>query len=86
VVDHEQRLHEQRLPELDPAKIRIEVACPKCGTAHTIIVFKEDVKKYQQGALIQDAFPYMDRSVREMLISGLCSECWDKLFKKKEKK
>ena len=32
------------------------------------------------GELIQDALPYLSASEREMLISGTCDDCWQKMF------
>jgi len=32
----------------------------------------EDLFKYRNGALIQDAFPYLSKKDREFLISGMC--------------
>lgn len=35
---------------------------------------------WKNGALIQVAMPELSKEVRELLISGTCNECWDKLF------
>lgn len=60
------------------------IQCPErmggCGTQQEIKVRTEDVNRYNNGALMQDAFPYLDAGLRERLISGICHICWDKMF------
>lgn len=36
-----------------------------------------DMRKYESGALIQDAFPYLSPDDREFLKSGITPEEWD---------
>jgi len=36
------------------------------------------------GMHIQNAFPYLDSGQREILISGICGPCFDKIFEGKE--
>ncbi|MFD1736091.1 hypothetical protein ACFSCX_05885 [Bacillus salitolerans] len=43
-------------------------------------VTKEQVQLYKKGAHVQVAFPHVKASVREVLISGTCEDCWNKLF------
>lgn len=51
---------------------------------HTLQVpmerMKEAIKKYNEGALIQVAFPFIPSEVREFMISNTCSTCWNKMF------
>lgn len=54
--------------------------CPFCGHAHEVEVNETDYWDWQDGALAQDAFPYLSADEREMLISGIDSECWNKMF------
>ena len=54
--------------------------CPFCGKAHEIEVNEMDYLDWQDGKLAQDAFPYLSASDREMLISGICPDCWDGMF------
>ena len=39
-----------------------------------------DYKNWQEGALIQDALPYLTTDQRELLISATCGTCWDDMF------
>ena len=54
--------------------------CPFCGRANEVEVNEMDYLDWQDGKLAQDAFPYLSASDREMLISGICSDCWDGMF------
>ena len=54
--------------------------CPFCGRANEVEVNEMDYLDWQDGKLAQDAFPYLSASDREMLISGICSSCWDGMF------
>lgn len=54
--------------------------CPICGCVNEIPVNEDDYWDWQDGALVQDAFPYLTIEEREMLISGICPDCWKDLF------
>ena len=55
--------------------------CPFCGHSHEVEVNDMDYLDWQDGELVQDAFPYLSASERELLVSGICPTCWDKMFK-----
>lgn len=59
----------------------LEVDCRVCGKTVNVVIEQEDFKKFKnhEGA-VQDIFPYLGADEREMLISGICPECWEKLF------
>ena len=54
--------------------------CPRCGVQEPVFVDEHELRSYEGGALIQDAFPNLSSSERETLLSGYCSSCWDELF------
>lgn len=54
--------------------------CEKCGSVVTVMASDEDVAKWQEGELIQNALPYLNADEREMFQSGTCAVCWDKIF------
>lgn len=62
----------------------IEVECRMCGKQFLLLAKTEDVQKWMDGMLIQDAFPYMPAEERELLISRTCPVCWDKMWKEEE--
>lgn len=60
--------------------IDIKTTCPMCGKNTVITVTKTQYERYQNGELIQNCFPEMKPEIREMLITGICPECWDKFM------
>ena len=61
----------------------LAIQCPMCGKTSTIKLdakktklFGAGMKAYKNGALIQNAFPFLTADERELLISGICSKCW----------
>ena len=61
--------------------ITLITTCPFCGRENSINVCDS---AWQNGALVQDAFPYLLADEREMLISGICPTCWDDTFSDEE--
>lgn len=60
--------------------IDMSIKCVMCHTEHVIFVEEQDVHKYQNGAYVQHAFPYLSADDRELIISGICGKCWNKTF------
>lgn len=60
----------------------VKVYCIICNTEHTILVNREDWDLYNSPCRphIQDIFPYLSPADRELLMSGICDECFTNLF------
>lgn len=59
----------------------VNIECTLCSTVYTIIYNREDMINWLSGqSFIQDSMPYLSASEREILISGTCGECFDKMF------
>lgn len=58
--------------------------CPWCGEEHEVEVPFESYLAWQSGESIQVAMPQLSANEREMLISGVCPECWKKAFSYEE--
>lgn len=59
----------------------IKAKCPNCGYEHSFEVSEEQYVKYMENSdFIQNIFPKIAPEYREMLISGICPDCWNKLF------
>jgi len=58
----------------------IITSCPFCGCVNEIAVNEVDFWDWQDGTLIQDAFPYLTANEREAIKTGICADCWDALF------
>ena len=55
--------------------------CQECGKIIKIEMTDDQYNKYISGDdLIQNIFPELSPEIREMLISGTCPDCWNKIF------
>ena len=61
-------------------EVSVITTCPFCGHAHEVEVNEMDYWDWQDGELAQRAFPYLSADEREMLISGICPNCWQGMF------
>ena len=59
-------------------EVCVVTQCPFCGRGNEIEVNEADYWDWDDGMLVQDAFPYLSADEREMLISGICPTCRDK--------
>ncbi len=53
-----------------------------CNYTQQIYVDSDAYQAWQEGMLIQKAFPLLDPKTRELMISGTCDKCWNKMFPK----
>lgn len=60
--------------------IRIEMVCPFCGQVHSVVVAESDYLAWCRGVLIQNAFPDLNATEREQLISHICPDCQESIF------
>ena len=58
----------------------VAVPCRLCNEVADLTVNIEGFVAWQGGKLIQEALPELDSDQRELLISGTCPTCWDKMF------
>ena len=65
-------------------KERLEIECRHCNEWHEFDVNESDLEAWKLGKKIQDAFPYISAAQRELMLSGLCEECWEKLMESQE--
>jgi hypothetical protein len=56
------------------------VECPSCNKVSEVIAPVDGFRRWQAGEFIQDALPELSAEEREILISGICPECWDEMF------
>ena len=52
--------------------------------AHYMDVKMVDLAAYEDGALIQDAFPYLTSGQRELILTGISDEMWGDMFNDEE--
>lgn len=63
--------------------MKIVVKCPVCIVCRQqtrVMVEEDDFYKWQGGMLIQDAFPYLTPTQRELMVSGTHQLCWNKFI------
>lgn len=58
----------------------VKTTCPICHCDTYLMVDAEEYARWQAGELIQVAMPDLDADEREMLISGICPDCWEDMF------
>lgn len=62
-------------------RVEITKVCPFCGKITAIEVTEEQMFAYFfTDELVQNIFPEMEASTREVLISGICKDCQKEIF------
>jgi len=64
--------------------LKIWRTCIECDQRVEIRVHGADYDKWRRGGLIQQVMPYLSAGEREILISGICGTCFDKLIPEPE--
>ena len=72
------------MSKINYKEVTVVTACPFCGHANEVEVNEIDYLDWQDGMLVQNAFPYLSANEREMLISGICPTCLEKMFPPEE--
>lgn len=55
--------------------------CVHCGRQFVLTFDKSDMYDWWSGSkAIQNALPYLSDNERELLLSGTCGDCFDKIF------
>ena len=58
----------------------IGIRCGMCKKGYTLRVNLSDLDRWNhKDGLAQDIFPYLSPDERELLISGICGTCFDKV-------
>lgn len=61
---------------MDGQKTKLTVKCPFCGKEQEIEVSTKGLEEYRNGTLIQHAFPELDADTRELIMTGICNDCF----------
>lgn len=54
--------------------------CGSCNYKTEIPVTDEQLTKFNEGELIQKVLPNVSPGDRELFISGMCGDCFDRIF------
>lgn len=56
------------------------VNCIRCGELHEFKVPDKGYRRWLMGESIQKALPMLTPDQREIMLSGICGKCFDKMF------
>lgn len=59
--------------------------CTECGRVVRLLLDSISYARWQRGALVQIAFPHLSDDDREILVSGICGKCFDKIGEQEER-
>lgn len=60
---------------------QINIKCNQCKKVFHFTITEEQYKQYISGeGLIQNIFPEIQPEYRELFISQICPDCWNKIF------
>lgn len=62
----------------------LNITCDVCKIEKPVHCTDEHYQRWRDGELIQRAMPDVPAGERELLVSGVCGECFDKLFGEEE--
>lgn len=68
------------MTKINYKEVCVITQCPFCGRGNEVEVNEADYWDWDDGELAQVAFPYLSADEREMLITGICPQCWNKYF------
>ena len=58
-------------------KLKLSIPCRLCGEVHTFEVNEEKYREWLKGkGLIQNMLPDLTPEQRELLLTGLCNDCF----------
>ena len=58
----------------------VGIKCPHCHNVIEFPISEERLLSWKQDTLIQNHFTELTPGQRELLISGICEECWNEMF------
>jgi hypothetical protein len=60
--------------------IEQEYKCMFCEHKEIVSMYEEDFIAWKRGKYIQDVLSYLSSDTRELMISGICGDCYDNTF------
>lgn len=67
-------------PAIGPGRHTFAVNCGRCGKRVNMTVQNDDFRRWKGGMNVQVAFPYLSPKFKELLSTGVCTECTDAQF------
>lgn len=76
---------EMRMEELGDGRVRLRRRCNMCGKYQVLemglVELAQGLNAKKVGKHVQEAFPWLTPSEREMFLTGICDDCWGVLFR-----
>lgn len=67
---------------MEQKKVNLTFKCRECGKEVNIKVYPKDLERWSNREdLIQNCFPYLRSSEREMFLTCICRDCFNQMFK-----
>ena len=67
------------------SKGNVGIECPRCHKVVFLPITEQELLAWDpQETHVQKQFPQLSPAQREMLLTGLCGDCWDEIFKEDE--
>ncbi len=66
--------------KLTDNKVCCITTCPMCRIENRVELTEKQFQDWQAGGLIQRVAPNLTADQRELLISGICPKCWDRVW------
>ena len=73
-------MYEPSKTEIKGKDAECTFVCPCCEKEVKVTVPAKCLERRKAGASVQDAFPGLAASIRELFISGTCPKCFDEMF------
>jgi hypothetical protein len=51
-----------------------------CGKSYTVVVPHDGFIAWRNGGKIQDCLPSLSNEDREALMTGICGDCWERMY------
>lgn len=67
-----------------PHRYAFKGKCIQCKKEQVVEILAPELYQYRKGQLIQDSLKSVSSGDREFLISGICSTCFDEMFRENE--
>ena len=58
--------------------------CRECGETKILFLRLQDLQRWKSGEVIQRVFPDLSQGDRELMMSGICGECFDDFFEQEK--
>ena len=62
-------------------RVTVGFTCPFCRKGSTLEISTRQYREYfMQGSLVQNVFPELEPTYRELIVSEICPKCQEKIF------